>query len=429
VSDATIQTKPTGARRLFWLLVVLIATGSLSNFFRASNAVIAPELIRDLGLSPQMLGTANSAFFIALLVLQVPLGVMFDRIGVRWSVAMLSVPMTAGAALHALADGGGMLIAARFLVGLGCAGSFMASVVLVPRFVPRDRWSTMLGLVFACSQLGYFMAGVPLAYMAETIGWRRGFLGVAVLSGLVGLAVYACVRDHPDGHSPGRTDAPAGPGTLDGLRQIWSTPGIPHLFALFSVSYASLFTIVGLWIGPYLRDVHGFDAVARGHVLTLVALTLLGANMLIGPLDRWFGAPKRLVIGLACCALAVFAALAMLTRPPAWLAVGLLLALCAVSSYGPIVLAQIRARVPDHLAGRGATSANIAQLMGTSALPILTGFVPPLFETPVGGGYAEAAYRTMFVLVAVVLAAGLAGYARLPIEQSKPAATPTTPIR
>ena len=106
-----VTATSTWTRPLAALFAVLVATGSLSQFFRSSNAVIAPELIRDLGLSPQMLGMANAAFFLALLTLQIPLGVMFDRIGVRRSVAMLSVPMTAGAALHALADSGAMLVA------------------------------------------------------------------------------------------------------------------------------------------------------------------------------------------------------------------------------------------------------------------------------------------------------------------------------
>jgi predicted MFS family arabinose efflux permease len=253
--------------------------------------------------------------------------------------------------------------------------------------------------------------------MAETIGWRRGFLGVAVLAAVVGAAFYWIVRDHPAGARPSQP-ATGGPGPLEGLRQIWRTPGIPNLFALFSVAYASLFTIVGLWIGPYLRDVHGFDAVARGHVLTLVALTLVVANMLIGPLDRLVGNAKRLVSVLVCSAIGLFSAWALIPAPPAWLAITLLLTLCMVSSYGPVVLAQIRARVPDHLAGRGATSANIAQLLGTAGLPIVTGFVPPLFASAADGGYAEAAYRCMFALMAVVLCVGLLGYARLPVAQT-----------
>ncbi len=415
------MTTKTSAHSIAPLLAVLIATGSLSQFYRTSNAVIAPELIRDLGLSSQLLGTANAAFFIALMLLQVPLGVLFDRIGVRRSVAMLSVPMTAGAALHTIADSGAMLVAARFLVGLGCAGSFMASVVLIPRFVPREQWSTKLGLVFAVSQAGYFLAGAPLAYVAETIGWRRGFFGLAIVSALVGIAFYIIARDRPEGHaatdSPAQASASAQPGVIEGVRQIFAQPGIPNLFALFAVAYASMFTIVGLWIGPYLRDVHGLDAVARGHVLTLVAITLVIANSGIGRVERYWGHTKPLVLTLVGVAIASLALWALVPTPPLWLAIGLLLSICLASSYGPLLLAQIRARVPDHLAGRGATSANFFQLLGTSALPILTGFVPPMFEAPAGGGYAEAAYRCMFALIAVVLSCGLLAYARLPHER------------
>jgi predicted MFS family arabinose efflux permease len=414
----TTSTETRGAvvRSIAPLLAVLIATGSLSQFYRTSNAVIGPELIRDLGLSSQMLGTANAAFFIALLVLQVPLGVMFDRIGVRRSVAMLAIPMTAGAALHTIADSGTMLVAARFLVGLGCAGSFMASVVLIPRFVPRDQWSTKLGLVFAVSQGGYFLAGSPLAYVAETIGWRRGFFGLAIVSALVGIAFYIIARDQPDGKVVDIKPAD-GPGTFAGVKQILTTPGIPSLFALFCVAYASMFTIAGLWIGPYLRDVHGLDAVARGHVLTLVALTLVVANSGIGTVERFWGNTKQLVMALVIIAVTALGLWALIPKPPLWLAVALLLTLCLASSYGPVLLAQIRARVPDHLAGRGATSANFFQLLGTSLLPILTGFVPPLFEAGAHGGYAEAAYRAMFGVLACVLFCGLLAYAQLKDER------------
>nr|HPU52786.1 hypothetical protein [Burkholderiaceae bacterium] len=56
----------------------------VSQFFRSSVAVIAPDLIRDLALSPQMLGLAGGVFFLALGVTQVPVGMSFGRIGPRY---------------------------------------------------------------------------------------------------------------------------------------------------------------------------------------------------------------------------------------------------------------------------------------------------------------------------------------------------------
>ena len=70
------------------LLLLLIAITCLSQFYRVSNSVIAPELTRDLGLSARQLGWAGSAFFFALFAVQVPVGMWFDRYGARRTVAV-----------------------------------------------------------------------------------------------------------------------------------------------------------------------------------------------------------------------------------------------------------------------------------------------------------------------------------------------------
>src|SRR4051812_50165718 len=79
------------------LLALLIAVTCLSQFYRVSNSVIAPELARDLGLSARQLGWAGSAFFFALFAVQVPVGMWFDRYGARRTVAALSVLAMLGA--------------------------------------------------------------------------------------------------------------------------------------------------------------------------------------------------------------------------------------------------------------------------------------------------------------------------------------------
>lgn len=402
--------KTYGATWRFWLVVALLGNALLSQFYRSSNTVIAPELIRDLALSPQMLGFANGSFFMALLVAQVPLGVLFDRIGVRAAASALFVPMVAGAALHGIADSGWMLVAARFLVGLGCAGSFMSVIILIPRWFPRDRWSTMLGLVFGISQLGILASGPPLALATATIGWRQAFVWCAGLSILAGLLFRAIVRDQPSEAVAVAQRESEHVGALEGLRQILALPDMLKLFAIFGVSYPTLNAVTGLWAGPYLKDVHGLDAVHRGHVLAAVAIALVIGNFVIGPIDRAVGRPKLVVGTGAGIAIAVFLAFALLPSPPLWLAVALLFILAVAASYAPVLLTQIRSRIPDHLAGRGSTSANITQLLGAAILPVVTGMIPPLFSNTSDGGYSPLAYRAMFLLLAVTLGSGLAVY-------------------
>ncbi len=152
------------------LLALLIAVTCLSQFYRVSNSVIAPELVRDLDLSARQLGWAGSAFFFALFAVQVPVGMWFDRFGARRTVAALSFVAMGGALVIAFSSGAVDLIAGRTIVGVGCAASFMSVVFLCSRWFPPARLATALSWVFAASNIGTLAAATPLAWVAATVG-------------------------------------------------------------------------------------------------------------------------------------------------------------------------------------------------------------------------------------------------------------------
>ena len=425
--SGTQATRASPSRRAAaGLIIMLIATTTLSQFFRSALAVIAPELIRDLALSPRMLGAANGGFFAALLVAQVGVGVLFDRVGARLTVALLALPMALGAGLHALAFSGETLVAARFVTGIGCAASFMSTLVLVSRWYPRARWSTALSWVYGTSQLGVLAAGTPFAVVVEAIGWRLAFALMGLVAASVGVLFYLIVRDAPAGERADIQRAPEPIGALDGLARVIALPGVPYVFAMFAVAYAATFTVSGLWAGPYLADVHGLDAIARGHVLTGMAAVQTLAILLIGPLDGVFNTRKWVVATGAAISLAVLTTLATVPDLPFAAAVALLVALCTASGYSTVLLAHIRSHFPDALAGRGVTTANIAQLAGSAALPVLAGSVlgamTPAIATHAiaGAGGAEAGYRAMFAMLALALGVGLAFYLRSTDHRPRP---------
>jgi MFS family permease len=404
------------------LLAMMAATTILSQFFRASTSVIGPELIRDLSLSPKALGFASGSFFLALLLPQIFVGVLFDRIGPRITVSALSVFMVAGALLHALAETGAGLALARFVVGLGCAGSFMSAVVLVSRWYPRHSWSTALSWVFALSQIGFFLAGLPLAAASELIGWRSVFVGMAAVAAVVGALFFWLVRDRPPGSPPDVRQEQLGP--IEGVRRVLATPGLLRVLALFLVAYAAFAAVVLLWAGPYLNDVHGLDPIARGQVLLGMAVVQTLAGLAIGPLDRLFNTRKWVAVGNAAVALATLTAFAVIPGLSTRLAIFLLLLLSSASAYGSVMLAHIRSHFPDHLAGRGATTGNMVQLIGAAMLSIVTGFIPALVSHG-GPGYSPLAYRWIFATLATALAMGLAVY--LTAKDSKPRSSAAEP--
>ena len=393
------------------LLVMLVATTSLSQFFRASTNVLAPELIADLALGPEMLGFANACFFLALLAIQVPVGILFDRIGARWTVGLLAILAVGGTLLHATVTTGHGLAVARFLLGLGHGGSFMASIFLVSRWYPRQRWTTVISWVWAGSMLGIAAAGTPLALAAAQWGWRQAFIGLAGVSALVGLLFVVLVRDSPPGAVPVARKPERLLVALRGFLTILAFPGLLPVLALQTVAYAVLTTTMGLWAGTYLHDVHGLSGVARGNVLIAMAAGQVVGLLVIGPLDRRLDTRKWVAVGGAASTFAVLVALAIWPALPTPAAIGLLVALATVSAYGPVVVSHARTFYPEALAGRGVTTANMAQLLGCALMPIGTGLIPGWFG--VGpAGYTVEAYRWIFAAIAATLLAGLAGYLR-----------------
>ncbi len=74
----------------------------LSYLYRTVNAVISPELTRDLSLNPSSLGLLTSAYFLAFAAMQVPVGMLLDRYGPRRVEPVLLVVAATGAVLFAL---------------------------------------------------------------------------------------------------------------------------------------------------------------------------------------------------------------------------------------------------------------------------------------------------------------------------------------
>ncbi len=388
-----------------WL--ALVAVASLSQFHRNSLGAIATDLRADMGLGPAALGAAGSIFFITTALAQIPLGALFDRFGPRAAIIGFGAVAVAGTLAQATAHDEGQFLLARFLLGWGCAANLMGAVALCAHWYPRHQFSMRLSWLYALSQAGLFCATAPLAMASRSLGWRGAMLGAAVLTVLAIAAIWRCVPPRGSGAvaAPCRRAAPRG------LRAVLRTPGLWPVLAMHAAAPGCLPTVLGLWAGSYLSDVHGLGDAARAGALSAMAAAQLIGTLAYGPLDRMFGTRKRVVAAGAGLTSALLCALAATPSPPAWLAVGLLVLFSAASAFGAVVVAQGHGLFPEHLAGRGLALMNIAPVVSLCGLPWLTGAVMQSFAAQPPGHHSTA-YRYCFGTVAAALGLGLACYLR-----------------
>jgi MFS family permease len=399
------------------LIAALAAIYNVSQFLRNSVGVIANDLARELDLSATEVGLLSSAFFLAFAAAQIPVGIAIDRYGPKRTMLASAVICIAGTGLFARAETGAALIAARALMGLGCSTFFMAPLALYARRFPPERFAFLTSVQLGLGSLGTLIATAPLASVAAAFGWRTAFAIVAVLTAAVALAVLVLVPETRSPASPGET-APAAARpreswaeTFRGVATAFSVPSFWPVFLAHATSYSSFATVVGLWAGPWLSDVHGADLTMRGRVLLVGAVAQVAGVFAWGYADRFFRSYRRSVLLAASSAamLLIVAAIVPFTLVGAtvWLAL-----FGFVVAYGPIVTAHGKSLFPPALTGRGITLMNMGTMGGVFLLQTGTGRLVDVFGAGQDGHYPVEAYQAVFLVLAVALAGSLIPYTR-----------------
>lgn len=385
----------------------------LSQFQRASLSVIAPDLMAEVGLTPEGYGFVASGIFIGVLLGQIPVGVLLDRYGARKTTSAMQLLAVVSTLVFAAADSLGVMFLARLVTGLGFAASLMGTMVVAARWFPPDRFALISALVLAgAGGVGSLLAATPMALLADWLGWRGTFYFFAGVTLLSTIAVYAFVVDAPEGHPYHKRRIEGLRESLAGLMQVIRLPQLPYVLMLTMIGFATLMTILGVWGGPYLHDVHGLNGVDRGNVLALLAIGNIIGFLVYGPLDRILDTRKRIILVGGIVNIVLLATLALVPELDYLQLAALFFLLGLVGSYHVANLALGRALLPDALVGRGMTLINLFTFLGLALMQIMAGVIVGHFAGP-DGSAPPMAYRLMFGFMTVVSIIVILIYSRI----------------
>jgi predicted MFS family arabinose efflux permease len=395
------------------IIVTTLATAYMaSHFFRASNVTIGLDLMRDLAIGPEALGALTGAFFFGFAAMQIPCGFLFDHFGPRRTVAGMLILATIGGIIFTLAPAWPMLLTGRVLMGCGFGVMLIGSMVVISRWFPPDRFSTVTAMVMSIGLLGNLAATTPLAWASEAIGWRGVFGAAVVFTALAAVAVWLVVRDAPAGHPFLARTAEPPRQMLQGLVEVLRNRRLRPILALNFCNYACTFTVQGLWGGPFLREVHGLGAIAAGNVLLVAVIAYQFGMLAFGPLDRLLDTRKWIAAGGTLVIICILATLALASHPPIWVPIGAIIVIGFFSASSTMVMTHGRGTIPDRLIGRGIATINTFVMLGVACMQTLSGIIVGAFEPLADGARSETAYRALFAVLTAVLIVAVAIYSR-----------------
>lgn len=376
----------------------------LSFLFRSINAMIAPQLASDLGLSPAELGLITASYFLGFGLFQLPLGILLDRFGPARVQSILLAVAVVGAVVFAGSERIEFLILGRTLIGVGVAGALMSSFTAFALWFPARHLPLVNGCFLGFGGLGALAATKPVEWLLELMDWRGLFLLLSAATGAVAILVVLCL--------PKPVQASAGMGwraQLQGFAEIYRDGLFRRVAPLAATTIATGLSVQGLWAGTWLRDVGGMAPAAVANHLSLIAIGLTIGPALAGiaaSVARQRGVSQLALLG----ALAVVFMTIQLLIVVEWVSVSHLLWLgfgLFVNSMA-LAFAILSQAFPKSVAGRVNTTLNMLMIGVAFAAQYLVGWTIELWPQTADGGYARQGYQVGFgILLGMQFAAFL----------------------
>jgi MFS family permease len=443
--------KPAGERRsgrprtptrawIMWLGAVSVYLVAVFN--RSSLGVAGLDAEHRFGINASALSTFSMLQVLVYAGMQIPVGLLIDRLGPRrMLVCGLSV-MCAAQACFAAVPSFGLALTARGLLGCGDAMVFISVLRIVAAWFPARRVPLVTQLTSLTGAAGGIASAWPLAWALRTFGWSGTFLGIAGAGVCVLALPLIVVRDRPADAAAAPVAAP-GPLVADGpvppaparvraqMREAWARPHTRlGLWVHFTTGFpGAVFSL--LWGYPFLVQGEGVDSGTASAMLTLLICIGMGVSFGFGVLLTHRShqrIPYALtVIGLTGCALA--AVLLWPGRAPTWLLVVLVCAYATNGAGSMIAFDIARGANPPESLGTASGMVNVGAFIASAVTLQATGFL----VDRTGAGHAATAtaaldgYKAAFCFPFVLLALGTVQILRLSRASGEFTAAPRRP--
>jgi MFS family permease len=383
-------------------------------FYRVSNAIIAPNLIQDLGLDAETLGILGGAFFYSFALLQIPMGPMLDRIGPRIIITSSALVGSIGALLFACGQSFTAALLGRILIGIGMASILMGSLKIFTLQFSPEKFPILMGTIVSVGTLGSILAASPLAYITSTIGWRMTFIIAGSITIFLAFLVFWILGGGKRKEESPVVSPSSEPeiGILQSIRLVLGSLAFWQIGAVAFFRYGTFVGLQGLWLGPYLMDAKGYSPVQAGNLIILLAVGIIVGGPIAGWLsEKILNSRKGVGLwGLSLYALSLFALTGIIKIQTPFGYALIFFFIGIFHSSGMLVYSHAKDLYPIAISGTVMTLVNFFTMAGAAVFMPAMGKIIELFPR-INHTYPAKAYHFSFLICFLGMAASVIFYA------------------
>jgi len=247
-----------------WAVLVLLALALMISFVdrtSLSSALADKGFVREFALSSVERGWLNSAFFWSYGLMQMPMGWLVDRYGVKWPYTVCFALWCLAAAATGLVTTLSALILMRLLMGMAEAVAVPATYRYLANHFDETKKGTALGIFSIGGKMGPALGAPIAAWMIVNYSWQFMFLATG-LAGLLWLLPWLALTKND---YPSRTELKAAVQRAASvpLRNLLVSPVVlGGLVNNFCYSYFAFYCMT--WMPAYLVEQRGLSLEKSG---------------------------------------------------------------------------------------------------------------------------------------------------------------------
>lgn len=360
---------------------------------------------KEFNLQPEQLGYITGVFFLAYSLFQIPAGWLNDRIGFK-KVLILSLFMLGGFALcfGLLGFGFGLLVAFRFLAGVGHSGYPTSCAKAVVANFPLEQRTFAQSILLSSAGLAMTAGPLIAVYSLDSLGWRGSFSALGILAFVIALCIVVFVPKPPQATPAWQKNSAAA--QHGGYRALLKNPIVILLFiSIFCINIPSYGLMA--WLPKYLVQHRGMSLETSGLVVATGGLGIWISSLATGWLVGRYMQGKEPKVIFTCSLLSALCIWLVYTTTSAMTA-GLALFfgyIFLMASFVTVFTLPMK-RLPTEVMGAAMGMINTGGTLGGFVAPIAMGYLITVTQS----------YLSPFIFLAVAMV--ISGVVILPLARA-----------
>lgn len=264
---------------------------------RVSLSVMGPEIMRDFSVGAYAFGGLSVYFYYAYVGMQIPVGMLIDRFGIKLLLTLAVLSAAAGCFLFGIAPNLYYAKTGRLLLGLGSAFGFVGAIKLAAFWFPRRMFGMLAGSTQALGMLGAAVAALPVGFLVARVDWRNTMLLIGGVLFILAVLIFFIVRDKPSSENGVEQKSEIEEKQQNIERVSFSESFLTVLKnpqtwfngVFVGMLYASATVFGELWGVQYLRRVYDVSGDEAGLAISVIFIGWTTGSPLVGWLSDKIG--------------------------------------------------------------------------------------------------------------------------------------------